>query len=430
MAEVLLVGWKAFQVPFALSGVRSVCHLSNPPNKGYLPRSAAGFTNVKFTEYDQIPESLLELPASALHQQLDGPSLIHVEGRRKRPLVVSVLQHGNETTGWEALRRLLKSHYQFDELPRSLLVFVGNVQAARHRLRRLDDQPDFNRCWPGGSGMDPAAARMFRDLMDRILEFRPWACIDIHNNTGLNPHYAAINRVTRDILRLAACFSPKVVYFTRPPGTMSHAFSAHCPALTLECGQVGDVHGVDHSLAFLETVLHLEDLASIPLDLEVVHLFHMVATVTIPDEVLFDFVKDGVEVNEPETVDGSAICVTPTPFFHLALRDDLDSLNFREIPRRTSFGRVLNGTRRPLYAVDTRGRDVTAHYFCVDEGEVRTARPIMPSMLTLDRRVIQQDCLCYLMERLSLEEAAALTDIDPLPDAIPRASHPGGPGSG
>jgi len=88
---------------------------------------------LKLTELDHLPVGLLELPASALYQQLDGPTLIHLEGRNKRPLLVSVLQHGNEVTGWESVRRLLKSHYQHDELPRSLLLLIGNVQAAKHR---------------------------------------------------------------------------------------------------------------------------------------------------------------------------------------------------------------------------------------------------------------------------------------------------------
>ena len=217
--------------------------LSKFPALLYLPRAPVHRTNVNFKEYDKLPDTLLELSASALHQVLDGPSLIHLEGRRKRPLIVGMLQHGNEDTGWEAVRRLLKNRYLFDQLPRSLLLFIGNVQAARHRVRRLDDQPDFNRCWPSASAMDRGSSGMFRKLMDRMLEYDPWACVDIHNNTGLNPHYAAINRVHADHLRLAACFTPKVVYFTRPEGTMSHAFSEHIAASTLECGQAGNVHG-------------------------------------------------------------------------------------------------------------------------------------------------------------------------------------------
>ena len=105
---------------------------------------------MELTELDHIPEGLLERPASALYQHFDGPALIHLRGRDERPLIVSVIQHGNEITGWEAVRRLLKSHYQHDNLPRSLLILIGNPRAARQRLRRLDDQPDFNRCWPGG----------------------------------------------------------------------------------------------------------------------------------------------------------------------------------------------------------------------------------------------------------------------------------------
>jgi predicted deacylase len=110
--------------------------------------------SLDFKELNHMPAGLLERPASALYQQIDGPTLIHLEGRNKCPLVVSVLQHGNEVTGWESVRRLLKNHYQNNELPRSLVILIGNPQAAKHRLRRLDDQPDFNRCWPGGNEVD------------------------------------------------------------------------------------------------------------------------------------------------------------------------------------------------------------------------------------------------------------------------------------
>ena len=159
------------------------------------------------TELDHMPADLLEQPASALHEHLAGPTLITLRGQREQPLVVSVLQHGNEITGWEAVRRLLKSHYQHDELPRTLVILVGNPLAAKHRLRRLDEQPDFNRCWPGGNGVDPEYSGLFRHIHDRLLQMRPLACIDVHNNTGLNPHYAAVNRIRSDYLRLASLFT-------------------------------------------------------------------------------------------------------------------------------------------------------------------------------------------------------------------------------
>lgn len=358
----------------------------------------------RLTELDHLPEGLLERPAAALYQQLDGPTLITLRGRRQRPLFVSVLQHGNETTGWEAIRRLLKSHYLHDELPRSLVVFVGNPMAARHRLRHLDEQPDYNRCWPGGTTVDRDHAALFRSVHDRLLQLRPVACIDVHNNTGLNPHYAAVNRIRSDYLRLASLFSPKVVYFTMPRGTLSHSMSEFCPALTLECGQAGEIHGTDHTLAFLETCLHLEEVSLRPVDADAVHLFHMVATVRVPDDILFGFGKVPAD---------------------LALRGDLDSLNFDELPAGTRFGALRNGHARPLRAEDTEGVDVTDLYFDFADGLVRTRRDIMPSMLTLDRRVIQQDCLCYLMERIHYEDNEEVTGVDPLPESLRRSDRPG-----
>jgi len=361
---------------------------------------------LKLTELDHIPDGLLERPASALYQQLDGPTLIHLEGRNKRPLLVSVLQHGNEVTGWEAIRRLLKSHYQQNELPRSLLIFIGNVQAAKHRLRRLDEQPDFNRCWPGGNSIDHEYTRLFSHIHNRILELQPLACIDIHNNTGLNPHYAAVNLIRWDYLRLASLFSPKVVYFTMPPGTLSHSLSKFFPSVTLECGMAGEIHGTDHTLAYLETCLHLENISQARVDADTVHLFHMVATVNISDHVLFGFGRVPVD---------------------LALIEDLDKYNFCELPAGTSFGQINNGAPRPLIATDTSGTDVTDHYFTFERGQLETAREIMPSMLTQDRRVIQQDCLCYLMDRIHYEDHVEVTGRDPLPDGMRRSDRPGEP---
>jgi succinylglutamate desuccinylase len=355
------------------------------------------------TELDHLPEGILERPASALYQYFRGPALITLPGHRKRPLLVSILQHGNEITGWEAVRRLLKSHYLIDDLPRSLAILIGNPLASRHRLRRLDDQPDFNRCWPGGTDIDPGYAALFRRIHDRLLQLRPLACIDIHNNTGLNPHYAAVNRIRSDYLRLASLFSSKVAYFTMPGGTLSHSMAEFCPSLTLECGQAGEIHGTDHSLAFLEACLHLEEIPLTPVDADAVHLFHMVATVNVPDNVLFGFGRVPAD---------------------LAFRENLDAFNFCELPVGTSFGDLRNGATRPLIASDIEGNDVTERYFSFERGQVTTRRDIMPSMLTQDRRIIQQDCLCYLMERIHFEDNEEVTGIDPLPEGIDRSDTP------
>jgi succinylglutamate desuccinylase len=361
---------------------------------------------VILTELDHLPAGLLERPASALHHSLDGPVLIHLEGKNPQPLFVSVLQHGNEVTGWEAIRRLLKSHYEFDQLPRSLSILIGNTRAAKHHLRRLDDQLDYNRCWPGGKHEDSDIGKLFQQVTQKVRSLAPIAALDIHNNTGLNPHYAAINRIRPEFLRLASYFSSKVVYFTIPKGTQSLAFSRICPSTTLECGQAGEVHGTDHTIGFLETCLHLNEIPDTPMQADDVHLFHMVATVRVNDDVLFGFGHVPTEV---------------------AFRENLDVLNFQELPVGISLGDINDCPSTPLIATDVDGVDVTAQYFNFDRCQIETVREIMPSMLTLDRRVIQQDCLCYLMERIHFEDHIEVTDHDPLPESMRRSDRPGEP---
>jgi len=361
---------------------------------------------MKLIELDHIPDGLLDRPASALHHTIDGPTLIHLEGKNKSPLFVSVLQHGNETSGWEAVRRLLTSHYQFDELPHSVSILIGNVQAAKHNLRRLDDQLDYNRCWPGGQNEDSEPGKMFRQVSERMQQLTPIASMDIHNNTGLNPHYAAINRVRPEFLRLASRFSDKVVYFTMPAGTQSMAFSKFCPAVTLECGQAYDIHGIDHALAYIDSCLHLGVISTVKMAAEDVHLYHMVATVTVPDDVLFGFGKVPTDIVFPK---------------------DLDHLNFQEIPVGASFGDINGDLNQPLLASNIHGEDVTGQFFRFDRKRLETIREVMPSMLTLDRRVIHQDCLCYLMERINIEDYSEKNPEDPLPESIDRSDRPGEP---
>ena len=95
---------------------------------------------------NKVPEGLLDCEARELYTILPGPTLMHLPGKREQPLFVSVLLHGNEDTGWLAIRDLLKT-YQDRELPRSLSIFIGNVRAARFMERYTDGQPDYNRIW-------------------------------------------------------------------------------------------------------------------------------------------------------------------------------------------------------------------------------------------------------------------------------------------
>jgi len=70
------------------------------------------------------------------------------------------------------------------------------------------------------------------------------------------------------------------------------------------------------------------------------------------------------------------------------------------LPSGSTLGWYALGSERPLDVYDDNGEAVHDYYFAVEDGALVTKRPLMPSMFTLDKTIIRQDCLGYLMERL------------------------------
>lgn len=329
-------------------------------------------------EIQALPAGLLEARVEGLQALLGAPTLLHLPGRHPEPLFVSVLLHGNESTGFYAVQSLLQK-YAAGGLPRALSLFIGNVAAASQGLRRLDGQPDYNRVWPGTLTPEVPEAVMMQQVVDSLRARGAFASIDVHNNTGINPHYACINRLDNRFLQLASLFSRTVVYFVRPLGVQSMALAGVCPAVTIECGKPSHEYGTEHARDFLDACLHLSALPEHPVAAHDVDLFHTVATVKVPDAVSFGFHDNAVD---------------------LRLVSNIDHLNFRELPAGTQLGWLRSGAAITLDVRDDDDRPVYERYFATADGALRTVRSFMPSMFTLDERVIRQDCLGYLMERL------------------------------
>lgn len=331
------------------------------------------------TVLDSLPDGFLDTPARQLHCLLSGPTLIHLPGRRREPLFVSVLLHGNEDTGVVALQRLLRG-YARKPLPRALSILIGNVAAARVGMRRLEGQPDYNRVWPGARlYADSPECAVMREVYERMQVRGPFASIDIHNNTGLNPQYCVVNRLDQPVLHLALLFSRTVVWFRGLAGTQTTAFSSLCPALTIECGKPGWAANEEHAASFVEACLHLAQFPAHDVRERDIDLYHTVATVRVPSSVSFAFGDAPADVKfDPQ----------------------LDHMNFRQLDSGTVFGRTQ--LQSPIVVCDESGDDVTAQFFAFDDGAIRLRRAATPAMLTLDQRVVRQDCLCYLMERLPL----------------------------
>ena len=343
---------------------------------------------------EAIPEGMLDLEAHELHRALSGPTLIHLKGRLSEPLLVTALLHGNEATGWIAVRELLKQ-YADKQIPRSLSIFIGNVAAARARLRRLDDQPDYNRIW-NGTGLPEH--EMARRVVEEMHARNVFASIDIHNNTGLNPHYSCVNRLDSRYLELAVMFNRTVVYFIQPNSVHSMAMANVCPAVTLECGQPGSQHSVDHAQEYIGACLKLSRITPRPVSAHDIDLFHTRAIVKVPPEFSFKFDDNGAVSDNDNAGDDDA---------DIIFVRDADHYNFRELPAGALLGRVRPGSAGRLNVTDETGEDVSERYFTFTDGEIRTNAPVMPSMLTLDLLNIRQDCFCYLMERYNDNLSAA-----------------------
>lgn len=330
-----------------------------------------------------LPPGILELPAHELHEVLGGPALIHLPGRREPALFVAVLMHGNETTGWEAIRTLLHRYEPGGgdrALPRALSLFIGNTAAAAQGLRHLPEQPDFNRIWPGAETAITPEHLLMAEVVSCMQARGAFASVDVHNNTGFNPHYACVNVIDTRFLHLAALFARTVVYFIRPTGVASMAMASVCPSVTLECGKPEQPAGIEHAASYLESCLRLSEHPQHEISSHDIDLYHTVAIVKVPSSIEFGF--------------GFGLAGCDIDFV-----DDLDLLNFRELPAGTVFGRVRSPELMPIDVRNELNVDVAGRYFSVTGGELRTRCAVMPSMLTRDLNVIRQDCLCYLMER-------------------------------
>ncbi len=341
----------------------------------------ASTTGVRLHRFDDIPDQLLEVEARELWQYLPGPSFFSLPGRDSQPLFVSVLLHGNEDTGWTAVQNVLRRRLQSgNPLGRRLLLFVGNIAAAKENLRTLDTQADYNRSWPGTRYPESAEAALMREVVEVVTAENPFASIDIHNNTGNNPHYACVNHLGQDHFHLARLFSRTVVFFTRPVGVLSAAMAKFCPSVTVECGLPGSAIAAEHAAEFIGAALSLSAFPEHPIPEHDLDLLQTAVILRVPPDATFSY--DDSEAD-----------------FHF--RSDLDRLNFSELSPGTWLGNLGGKMDRRLIAVPGGEFDVDPEsYISYDNGKIVLAQGAIPAMLTRDPRAVRLDCLGYLMHRI------------------------------
>ena len=328
---------------------------------------------------DHIPEGFWEIQPSEITTLINNPTLIHLRGKEDQPFFVSVLLHGNEYSGLLILQNILKK-YRDQILPRSLIVFVANPKACAKGVRHLEDQPDFNRIWKGGSSYEEL---LVKPVLQYVKDHQIQGAIDIHNNTGRNPIYACINKRKEEFVKLAQVFSVNIVYFTKPDTVLSKALSEICPAVVLECGLPGHIQGIDSGVHLIENILDVEEKWK-QNKVKENSIYHTYATLYIAPD--------------------SHLSFHPEPFLKdkgLCFIKEWDKLNFKQLQAGTFLGKVSDSKQIKL--IDHQGKNIFDQFFSIIENNLTVKTAFIPGMLTQDIQVAQSDCLGYVMEKIPLD---------------------------
>jgi hypothetical protein len=330
-------------------------------------------------QLDHLPTGFMMACARDLHRVLPAPSLIHLPGEEPRPLFVSILLHGNEDVGLRALQSVLASRGS-RRLPRALSIFVGNVDAARAGVRRLDGQPDFNRIWSTAPPSTPHE-HMAAAVVEIMRQRAPFAALDLHNNSGRNPLYSCLPGTAPQHLRLARLFSPLALLIESQP-SLGSAFAPICPTISCECGEIGNAEGVFRAAALIDRCLRAAPSLSGAGEGEDdgrLEIYQACAVLKVAEAVSLSC--DGSEAD-------------------LGLSPEIESLNFRDLPAGHPIASVRSGLPvEPLQAFGLDGARI-AGLFEQAGAQLRLAQPAIAAMLTRDLRAIRQDCLGYLMRRV------------------------------
>lgn len=332
--------------------------------------------------YDELPTAFLDISHRDIKKVFDTPTLIHLSGEAPSAVFVSILIHGNEYSGLEIMQEILQKYKTSNgyKLPRSIWLFVGNVDAAEFGLRLLDAQVDFNRAWPGAADVNNDTSKLMQHVMDTITKTELFAAVDLHNNTGQNPPYGCISQVNEQNKYLCTLFNHIAMVFKTPKGVSTMAFDDICPAITLECSTPGNVPAKEKACELVDALLHMDHFPEKPVPEQDLQLVQNSATVKVNENVTFSF-EDNLHI--PSEMD-------------VIVLNNFDHHNFTILRE----GEVFAHTKvaKPFIVTSHEGKDITETIIDNNNGAVSLKKALMPAMISIDKKIVLQDCLCYLLE--------------------------------
>lgn len=337
----------------------------------------------RFDGRAEIAHLLVGSDEDALLTLRGKPALIRLPGEDASlpPRLVVTLLHGNEDSGFRALRALLAEGVT----PRSAtLCFIGNPRAATQEgwfaHRFLDDQEDFNRVW----GLAAPTTRMRRcadAVLDELRGTDLEAAVDLHNNTGQNPFYTVVPRPGYETLTLAATCADTALLWGLRAHTLMEELSPRCPAVAIECSLPARRTSTLFAASALERFLAARTFDD---ERRPRHLFEMRFRVTVRPEVPFAF--------------GGTL----TDDLDLILTPGLDGYNFGMLLAGTELGRIHPGAAVPLEVTGMAGEDATDRFLTARaDGRVVVTEDVTPAMMVTTVVQTRRDCLFYIVRRRS-----------------------------
>ncbi len=319
-----------------------------------------------------VADTFFSLKAEDIHYHYNKPTLIHLNKELGRPLFISCLIHGNENAGLYAVQKVLKKYAGLH----SFIIFIGNPLAASKKQRHLDSQPDFNRIWsPENFDKYP----MTKKVYDYVKECQPIAVIDIHNTTGKNPHFSCINYKNTKTYKFASLFGGPILFFKKPSTVLANILGEFCPSITVECGLPDTEAGVARAFKFIDTILKNK--------------------------------KSFLDINQqPNSIYKTIAKIKPTALFDIGLNEqplsldfDLEDFNFKEVPIGTIWAEQKSENQM-LKVTNNSSEDLYSEYFEIRGSQLVVKKAFIPAMVSLKKTIIQQDCLCYIIKKMSSEE--------------------------
>ena len=337
---------------------------------------------MKFNVMDHLPDEFFVTDPEKLHTIFDGPTIVHLDYKKEQTVFISIMLHGNEHSGYYAVKEYLNTLILKNIIPsKNISLLIGNVEAAKNNARFLDDQKDFNRIWSNGSSDEELwAQKVYREMSSKNL----FATLDLHNNTGKNPHYCAVTNLEVSTLKLASMFEGNVLYFTDPEEVFSNYFSSLCPCLTVEAGQSGDKEGISKIISLIEKVMDEPSMTDVSSKSSI-----------LAGRILFEsFGKIKIPSNSTVSFNGEAADFTFDP--------SIEDLNFNIVRTGQTFG-FSHNIDQHLLVYDSNNEPIGSSYFKYVGSEIVSIEDFYPAMITTNSKIVHQDCLCYLLREISTD---------------------------